>query len=135
MEPIPFALAEVSLSSASGRSRTISVLIADDFDGRTRGLMFRTRLPADTGMIFAFPAETTTPFWNKDTPLDLDLAFLAEDGTILEIRRLERANPDLITPTVAYRLALELPAGWFAGMDFGVGDHVLVPKAVLEAAE
>ena len=135
VDPIPFASTAVSLSSADGRRHTIRVWIADTFDRRTRGLMFRTRLPADTGMIFAFPIETTTPFWNQDTPLDLDIAFLAEDGTILEIHQLQRFSPDLITPTEEYRFALELPAGWFAGREVGVGNRVNIPEAVLDAAE
>lgn len=135
VDPIPFASAAVSLSAAGGSSHTIRVWIADNFDRRTRGLMFRTRLPTDTGMIFAFPIETTTPFWNQDTPLDIDIAFLAEDGTILEIHQLQRFSPDLITPTKEYRFALELPAGWFAGRAVGVGDRVNIPEAVLDAAE
>ena len=89
VEPVAFSYTEVVLEADRAGRRTVGVLVADTFLRRTRGLMHRTSLPPDTGMLFAFPELTTSPFWNKDAPLDLDIAFLDETGVIREIVRLQ----------------------------------------------
>ena len=111
------------------------MLVADTFERRIRGLIFRDELPFETGMLFAFPAPTNSPFWNKDTPLDLDLALLSAEGEILEVLTLVALDPKLVTPTVEYSFAVEMPLGWFLGNSYSVGDRFTIPQGVVGLAE
>jgi uncharacterized protein len=61
------------------------VEVADDDAARTKGLMFRTALAPDAGMLFDFHGEAYRNFWMKNTPLSLDIVFIRADGTISTI--------------------------------------------------
>ena len=82
-------------------------------------------------MLFAFPEETLGPFWNKDAPLSLDIAFLDEEGRIQSILRLESLSTELIAPEEPYLYAVEMAAGWFAEQAVGPGDRFLLPSTVV----
>ena len=135
VEPVAFSYTEVVLEADRAGRSTVGVLVADTFLRRTRGLMHRTSLPPDTGMLFAFPELTTSPFWNKDAPLDLDIAFLDETGVIREIVRLQAFDTTLVAPTTPYLYALEMPAGWFASHAVDTADRVQIPDSVEGFAE
>ncbi|MEE9278035.1 MAG: DUF192 domain-containing protein, partial [Dehalococcoidia bacterium] len=134
VEIVKFDQARVSVVSAESNT-TLTMLVADTFERRTRGLMHRSWLPVNTGMIFAFPAVTTTPFWNRDTPMSLDIAFLNEDGIILEILALEALSTDLVAPEEPYLYAVELPLGWFAAENISRGDRFQIPDQIVGSAE
>ena len=59
--PWPSASHQVELIDGDRDPRSMAMLVADTFDRRTRGLMFRDGLPSNTGMLFAFPAPTNGP--------------------------------------------------------------------------
>ncbi|HXC56384.1 MAG TPA: DUF192 domain-containing protein [Rhizomicrobium sp.] len=65
-----------------GGPRSFQMEIAADDASRTTGLMHRTHLARDAGMLFDFRATVMTAFWMKDTPLPLDMLFVRDDGTI-----------------------------------------------------
>ncbi len=94
---------------------------------KARGLMGVARLEEAEGMAFMYDAETRMSFWMKETLIDLDIAFVARDGMILEIRTMTAGETEL-TSSVSdqARCAVEMRAGWFR--DFGVkpGDKVSV---------
>jgi uncharacterized membrane protein (UPF0127 family) len=80
---------------------------------RARGLMYRTRLGADAGMLFSWNEEEPRSFWMLNTCIPLDMLFIAADGTIVGI--LEQV-PTLNTlprgvPCPAAHV-LEVNAGW-----------------------
>lgn len=92
---------------------TISVERAENHAMRTRGLMYRTSLAADAGMLFSWHEEDVRSFWMKNTCIPLDMLFIARDGTIVGI--LEQV-PTLNTlprgvPCPAQHV-LEVNAGW-----------------------
>ncbi len=135
VEPVAFNFTRVELLAEGEARLALDVLVADTFARRTRGLMFRDELPLNTGMLFAFPVRATSPFWNKDVPMDLDVAFLAEDGTIQELVRLTAFSVELISPELPYYWAVEFPGGWFDARGHGIGSRFLVPTSVEGFAE
>lgn len=101
------------------------VEVAESGDQQAQGLMFRTSLSPDKGMIFPFPEDKPASFWMKNTVIPLDIIFIRRDGTIESIT----AN------TVPYSLApvrsnepvaavLELAAGRAGELGIRSGDTV-----------
>ncbi len=91
---------------------------------REQGLMHRTSLCADCGMLFVFPAAGRYSFWMKDTPIPLSIAFIAPDGRIINTGEMA---PETLTPHTAdgdALYALEMPAGWYARHHIKPGDTV-----------
>jgi len=97
---------------------------------RERGLMGRARVPAGTGMVFLFPADTTAAFWMKDTLVPLSIAFVAGDGRVVAVREMTPCTADpcpVYAPGRSYRYAVELAAGAFAAAGVREGSQV-VPR-------
>ncbi|MGQ9677974.1 MAG: DUF192 domain-containing protein [bacterium] len=95
-------------------------------DERALGLMFRTSLHPDSGMIFVFEEEQWLRFWMKNTYIPLSIAFVDKDGVITDI--LEMAPLDTETRYEAsrpVRYALEANSGWFLVHGIKSGDTVL----------
>jgi len=92
---------------------------------REQGLMFRRELPEGRGMLFIFPRPQQLRFWMRNTYVPLSIAFIADDGRILN---LEDMQPFDETPRYASsepcRMALEVPYGWFEMRGIGPGDVV-----------
>jgi uncharacterized membrane protein (UPF0127 family) len=93
-------------------------LAATDLE-KARGLMGVTKLAEAEGMVFLYDAESQMRFWMKDTPLDLDIAFVSRDGTVLEVKTMTAGDTETTASTTdQVRFAVEMRAGWFR--DFGV---------------
>jgi hypothetical protein len=101
---------------------------------RALGLMHRTELGPDEGMLFVCDECAVQSFWMKDTPVALSIAFLDEDGTILHIRDMEPHSLDSHTFEQPVRHVLEVPQGWFAERGIGPGARVSGPIFLAEAA-
>ena len=106
--------------------------VADTDEERARGLMERTELGEDDGMLFRFDELSTGSFWMKDTLIPLSIAFWGEDGTIHSIVEMTPCESDPC-PTYAasapYTSALEMNAGWFEEHGVEVGDRADVELA------
>jgi hypothetical protein len=115
----------VALQPASGASVRVSVEIADTPDTQTRGLMYRTHLDPDRGMLFLFEEEKRHSFWMKNTPIPLDLIFIDRDRRIVGIH--ENAEPFSLVPIDVgepSRSVLEVNGGFAAAHRLAVGDRV-----------
>ncbi len=123
--------ATIVLSDDGGERAELTVELARTAEERRRGLMFREELSEDGGMLVVFPGDTSGGFWMKDTSIPLSIAFLAADGTMLDIQEMEPLSEELHQPPGPYRFALEVNQGWFEERGFGTGDRVEIPEAVL----
>ena len=108
-----------------GRRLPFRVEVADTPEAQARGLMFRTSLGDNEGMIFPSDAPESKSFWMKNTPLSLDIIFVGPDGRILNIA----ANTvpyslDSVQSKGAASAVLELRAGRAAALGIVAGDKV-----------
>lgn len=79
------------------------------------GMMFRTNLVPDEGMLFVFAQPHRAAFWMKNCPVPLDGAYLDPEGVILEILAMEPHNTNsLVAASDNVMFVLETPRGWFA---------------------
>lgn len=111
-------------------STEIRAEVAATPESRQLGLMHRTALEPSSGMVFVFPERRAQDFWMLDVPIPLSIAFLADDGTVVNIE--EMAAGQGIAPEqqpryhsrAPVRLALEMEAGWFARNGIQAGDKL-----------
>ncbi|HSJ46486.1 MAG TPA: DUF192 domain-containing protein [Euzebyales bacterium] len=118
-----FDVSEVVFTDGDERI-TMPVLVADEPSLRSTGLMRRTELADDAGMLFVFDEPTSGAFWMKDTLLPLSIAFVGSDGTVQQVLDMEpcAANPcPRYTPDDPYVRAVEANQGYFAAHDITVG--------------
>lgn len=110
---------------SGGRKLPFRVELADTPEAQARGLMFRTRLGDDEGMIFPSAVPQERSFWMKNTPLSLDIIFIGPDGRITNIAA--NTTPyslDSVTSEGIASGVLELRAGRAAELGIGPGDKV-----------
>lgn len=90
-----------------------AVELASTPQQRQRGLMGRTHLAADGGMLFVFERPGRHCFWMRDTPLPLSLAFIDETGRIASLADLQPRSDTRHCPGAPIRYALEVRQGEF----------------------
>jgi len=91
---------------------------------RERGLMERTEMPADHGMLFRFDDFRRHCLWMKNTPLPLSAAFMDEEGRIVDIIDLQPLDTSIRCSQEPARYALEMNQGWFEAKEIKVGERV-----------
>ena len=126
--PAPTAelAAETRFSVRMGQVLGQLRIAATDLE-KARGLMGTSKLADDEGMAFMYEAETQMRFWMKDTPLDLDIAFVARDGTVLEVKTMTAGDTETTASSSSLvRFAIEMRAGWFGHFGVKPGDKVNV---------
>ena len=105
--------------------KTIDVEIADTDAERERGLMGRRSLGYDRGMLFIFDSVDDGGMWMKNTPLPLDIVFVAPDSQVINIaRRTTPFSQETISPAAPKKFVVEVRAG-FANR-FGLTDSTRV---------
>lgn len=123
---LPTDPARLSVETDGGE-RSFSVEIADEPAERSAGLMYRQSMPDDHGMLFVMDGTGTVGFWMQNTPMPLDLLFIAEDGTVRRVMRGEPMSEALITPGEPVRFVLELKAGTAERLGIDPGDRISHP--------
>lgn len=117
-------LSDLVIQTEKGPQR-FRVELADNDTSRSRGMMFRTSMAPDAGMLFDFKHEQMASFWMRNTLLPLDMLFIKADGTILNIH--QRAIPrdeTGINSAGPVRAVLEVNGGTTARLGIKAGDRV-----------
>ena len=106
----------------------LTVEIADTEAKRRRGLMYRTEMADDAGMLFLFPVRKRISMWMANTPVSLDMIFLDDQGKIREI--VENTVPfshDEIRSEKSVKGVLEIKAGQSRRLNLQPGDRLEHP--------
>ena len=91
----------------------IDTQVAASPEQRSTGLMFRRTMPPSEGMLFIFEQAAVQCFWMKNTLLPLSAAFVADDGTIVNLADMKPQTTDSHCSTQPVRYVLEMNQGWF----------------------
>ncbi len=91
---------------------------------RATGLMFRKEMPANEGMLFVFEQPAGQCFWMKNTFLPLTAAFIADDGTIVNLADMQPQSLDSHCSSQPVRYVLEMHQGWFAKRGLKAGSKL-----------
>ena len=110
--------------SGRGRMVEVAVEIADNPAERARGLMFRQELPQGRGMLFVYEQPQRVAFWMRNTLIPLAVAFLDEEGKILNIEEMKPQTENNHCAASAARFALEMNASWFSAKGIAVGTRI-----------
>ena len=113
------------ITTKDGVKHLFHVEMAIDPMQQITGLMFRTSVPADGGMLFDWGVPRDSQMWMKNTLVPLDMVFINQDGTIRSIA--ENTVPEslaVIDSRGPVRATLELQAGITAKLGIVVGDKV-----------
>ena len=111
----------------------IDALVARSEEDRAQGLMECTSLGADEGMLFIHDEPIEACFWMKNTPLDLSIAFVDDDGKVLNVEEMSAGSLEGICAVGLARFVLEMNKGWFAQRGISSGSILTglpLPKPV-----
>jgi len=123
------ALEKFQSSRVKVGNQALKVELAITEPQRMQGLMYREKLGANDGMLFVFDEPEYQSMWMKNTLIPLSVAFLAPDGTILNVEDMEpqTLNPHMSAGPALY--AIETNKGWFAAHGLKPGDKATgLPK-------
>ena len=102
----------------------IEAEVAANQANRQRGLMMRERMAANHGMLFVFPQAERHCMWMRNTLLPLSVAFLDDQGRILNIEDMQPQTENNHCAVAPARFALEMNRGWFAGKGIKPGQRI-----------
>lgn len=88
------------------------------------GMMMRTEMGANEGMLFVNSDSSRRCFWMRNTLLPLSIAFISEDGSIVNIAEMQPRSDDSHCSTHPVRYALEMNKGWFAKRGLQAGSKL-----------
>jgi hypothetical protein len=124
---IGFAKSELFIESG-GKRHHFTVEFADTDERRALGLMYRTQLAPDAGMLFDFKKDQDVAMWMRNTRIPLDMLFIARDGKVANIA--QRAVPfseATIPSSGPVRAVLEVNGGTAERLGLKAGDRVIHP--------
>jgi uncharacterized membrane protein (UPF0127 family) len=124
---VTFVETPLAIEGASGRFE-FTVELAASPAQRAQGLMFRTELEEDRGMLFDFGEPQRASMWMRNTYVPLDMLFVAADGRITQIATdTEPLTDTVIASRAPVRAVLELRAGVTEKLGIAPGDRIVHP--------
>ena len=126
----PPGLRSVVIDASGGKKVEVWVEIADGPFEQMRGLMHRTALGEDRGMLFVYRREQYLSFWMKNTLIPLSIAYIDSKGRItdiLDMKPFDDREPHYVS-SESVNYALEVNQGFFDERGVEVGDHTELPE-------
>ncbi len=114
-------LAQVRLNAGI---HNINAELASTPEQREIGLMFRTSMPTNDGMLFVFERPGQQCFWMKNTLIPLSIAFLGDDGSVVNIDDMKPQTLAGHCSAKPVRFVLEMNEGWFAKRGVKTGSRL-----------
>lgn len=123
-------LGRTAVVAVEGASAKVTAEIARTEDDVTRGLMYRTQMGEDEGMLFRLDSRRQHAFWMHNTCIPLDMLFVDDDGTIVgvveNVPTLNDVERKVRCPSL---YVLEVNAGWVRRHDVRPGQRLVIPEA------
>jgi hypothetical protein len=116
------AQAVLPLAELGAGMYRIEAEVAHTDETRQIGLMNRAKMPLHRGMVFVFPEQRAHCMWMKNTLLPLSVAFLDEEGRVINIEDMQPQTTDNHCAAGPARFALEMNLGWFGERGIKAGD-------------
>ena len=117
----PQKLAQVRLNAGI---HNINAELASTPQQREIGLMFRPAMPANDGMLFVFEQPGKQCFWMRNTLIPLSVAFIGDDGSVVNIDDMKPQTLDSHCSAKPVRFVLEMNEGWFAKRGIKAGSRL-----------
>ena len=141
-ETAPIAVSDPSLpTQAQPKLQTMKVYVGTDEmvaelaltpEQQHTGMMFRTNMAENAGMLFPLPYTQRASFWMKNCPLPLSAAYIDPEGVIQEIHEFQRYNTNsVVAASDNIRFVLEAPQGWFQKHHIGPGIAIATERGPL----
>ena len=103
------------------------VEIADTKEERRKGLMFRSNLNIDQGMLFILSKSSFANVWMKNTELSLDIIFISEENIIVDLfKEAMPLSEKIYTSKMVTKYILEINSGLIDKLGVNVGDEVYI---------
>jgi uncharacterized membrane protein (UPF0127 family) len=102
----------------------IEAELAATAEARQFGLMLRNQMASHRGMLFVFPERATHCMWMRNTLLPLSVAFVDDEGRIVNIEDMQPRTEDNHCAQRPVRFALEMNQGWFRSRGIGAGYRI-----------
>lgn len=118
----------LGIVGADGERVEVEVEVADTRAEQARGLMGRTELAENAGMLFVLESEQSPGFYMRDTLVPLSIAFADSEGRIVDIQDMQPLDETRHYPAEPAQYALEVNQGFFAERGVQVGDTVELPR-------
>ena len=121
------------VSTGAGKSEIATEIAATPTE-QEQGLMFRTSIGDNEGMLFVYPKPQTIQMWMRNTYVPLDMVFVAADGTVSRIETNAEPLSDRVISSGGAALAvLELKAGTARRLSLKPGDRITAPSLPVTA--
>jgi len=121
---------QLARTSLNAGMHLIQVQLAQNFEQRQIGLMWRKEMPQNEGMLFVFDEPAVQCFWMRNTLLPLTAAFVADDGTIVNLVDMKPMSDDSHCSKKPVRFVLEMNLAWFAKRNLQAGFKLTGPMFV-----
>jgi uncharacterized membrane protein (UPF0127 family) len=119
--PLSSGAQQLPRTELSAGMHLIRAEVADNFVTRMQGLMHRQSMGANEGMLFIFDEPGVQCMWMKNTLIPLSVAYIADDGSIVNIEDMKPQTEDSHCTKKPVRFALEMNAGWFESKGLRAG--------------
>jgi len=120
--------ATVTINTSGGERVEVEAEIAEDEAKRRKGLMERTELAENAGMLFVYDREQSLSFWMRNTLIPLSIAYIGAEGRIVDIQDMQPLDETPHPSAEPAQYALEVNQGLFEERGVEVGDEVEVPS-------